>query len=81
MADISAVFEVNGSHVIDFTADVHGLDPEQIADLVYQSDPGISVCHQCAHEIDDPESGDLAGFTVDGVEYHQVNGEWVKTGA
>lgn len=79
MAEISGVFEVNAGHVVDFTADVDNLTPDQIAQLLYERDPGISICHQCAHDIDDPEPGDLAGFTVDGVEYVLVDGEWVKS--
>ena len=82
MSEISGVFEVNASHTFDAQADVDGLTHDEIAELVYQLDPGISICHQCAHDINDPEPGELVAFVVDGVEYvrSQDGRSWVTEG-
>jgi len=76
MSEISATFEVNAGHSIDVTADTKGLTLDQIAEMLYERDPGISLCHECAHEINEPESGDLIGFTVDGVAYEPDGDGW-----
>lgn len=75
MTEITAVFEVNASHVVDITADVDGRTPGEIAELLYGEDPGVSLCHACATGIT-AESGDLVSFTVDGVTYEPDGNGW-----
>ncbi len=77
MSEISAYFAVGGSTWRGLAADVEGKTPDQIADLIDREFSGISLCHQCSSECEDPEA-DLTGFTVDGVDYELVDGQWAR---
>jgi hypothetical protein len=80
MSEITAVFEVFAGLTEDIRLDVKDLSPEQMADKIERSTAaGVSLCHECAHEVNDPQVGDLVAFTVDGVEYSKRDGEWVKS--
>ena len=80
MSKVSGSFEVNASNWAEVEFDTDGLSPDEIVQKLYEEHPGISVCHQCANDIEDPELGDVVGFTVDGVEYIRLDGEWVCSG-
>lgn len=73
---VSATYEVDAGTAASGEVDIAGLSPDEIAELADQLHPGISVCHQCAHEISDPEVGEMTSLVVDGVEYVKVNGHW-----
>lgn len=80
MAEIRGVFEVFAGTTADLTRDVKGLSPNAMAELVErEAQTCVSLCHECAHDVNDPQVGDMVAFTVDGVEYHQVDGQWVKS--
>lgn len=78
MAKITATFTVNAGTYAEGVLNVAGLTPDDIALKVEgELDVDTSVCHQCSHNISDPEPGDLTGFAVDGVEYELRDGHWV----
>ena len=40
--------------------------PQALVDLVTdRADVGLSLCHQCAHDISDPTVEEMTGFTVE----------------
>lgn len=56
-------------------------DPDLVA--LYLSDdvqPDLSVCHQCADNIIDPEVGHLMSFMVNGVTYERERIDGYETG-
>lgn len=81
MADIVATYAVHaGTTATVRLGDV--TDPDMVA--LYLSDdvqPDVSVCHECADNIIDPEVAHLVSFTVDGVAYEQdkETGHWVES--
>lgn len=82
MKKYTAVYEVFAGTVVDNEADLEGLTPGEMAERINATaEPYVSVCHQCADSIDDPQAGDLVAFTVDGVEYtrRDGDGEWVAS--
>lgn len=69
MSRIFAAFAVNAGTAIEFELDITGMSDEQIVQAVEEASGEhlyVSVCHQCAQNISDPEAGDLVGLTVDG---------------
>jgi hypothetical protein len=76
-----AVYEVFAGTVHDDEADLDGLTPDEMALRINETaEPYVSVCHQCADSIDDPQVGDLVAFMVNGTEYTQDDdGKWVAT--
>ena len=52
--------------------------PDMLADLVDAVHPGISLCHQCAYELSDPEPVELVSFTIGGRTYDRgsATGTW-----
>lgn len=78
MARITASFSVNAGAYGEGNADVTGLTPDEIAELVWAVvDAYPSVCHQCANSVIDPEIDELTAFAVDGVHYEKVDDHWV----
>lgn len=77
MSEVSAYFTVTGSTGRRITIDAEGKTPEEIAALIDDQFDGVSLCHQCNSECEDP-SGELTGFTLDSVEYEERGGWWVK---
>jgi hypothetical protein len=77
LAKIIAAYAISAGGWAEGELDVEGLTPDEMAELVEQTlDPEVSVCHQCAHRISDPEPSAMVGFTVDGVDYEQRDGHW-----
>lgn len=66
---VTGVFEVNAGAARDVEVAVDGLTIEQVAQALYDQAEGITLCHQCAREMSDPELGDLVEITVDGQTY------------
>lgn len=64
-SSVTGVFTVNAGAARDVEMVVDGLALEQVAQVIYEQAEGISLCHQCAHEMSDPEFGDLTQITVD----------------
>lgn len=80
MAELGAVFAIHAGSYSEMTRDVSGLTVEQIAEVVEQEiDVDVSLCHECGGRLSDPTPVEMVAFTVDGVEYHQVDGRWVKS--
>lgn len=75
---VTASFAIGAGGFGEGDLDVTGLNPDQIADLIWQQiAPSPSLCHQCTGEVIDPEVDELTGFCVDGVEYEMVGDHWV----
>jgi hypothetical protein len=75
---VTGTFAVDAGTNGKATLDVAGKTPDQIAEeFINGSDAYAGVCHQCARNINDPEVGDLVGFTVDGTDYEFRDGHWV----
>jgi hypothetical protein len=69
MSTIIAAFAVYGGTAVEFELDVEGMTDQEIAEAVEEASGeylDTSLCHQCAHNISDPEAGELTGLTVDG---------------
>lgn len=84
LGPVPRIVTVTGTFAVDAGTngkariDVAGLTPDEVAELfIRESDAYAGVCHQCAHNIDNPEVGDLVSFTVDGVSYEFRDGHWV----
>lgn len=78
-ATIVASYSVEASTAQDIELpDIAGLSLEEIATLVDRNAPGISLCHECAHQVSDPELGELTAMTVNGVCYELADGVWRK---
>lgn len=78
LAKVSASYAISAGGWAKGELDVDGLTPDQMAELIEQTlDPEVSVCHQCAHRISDPEAYEMTGFTVNGVDYEHRDGHWV----
>lgn len=75
MSEISAYFAVGGSTWRGVQVDTEGKTSDEIADLIDREFSGVSLCHQCASECEDPEA-ELTGFTLDNVDYELVDGHW-----
>lgn len=54
------------------------LDPEVVAELIEQAAPGISLCHDCATELHDPELKELTAFEIAGRRFSLTAGRWVE---
>lgn len=77
LTEISATFEVSGGTTGDYRLDISGLSLDEIAERLQNDAPGISLCHQCARDIVDPESGELTSFYIDDKSYSkQDDGHW-----
>lgn len=76
MSEIDAYFAVGGSTWRGLRFDAEGKTPDEIAALIEREFDGVSLCHQCISDCEDPEA-ELSGFSVDGVEYLQRDGSWV----
>lgn len=76
MSEIGAYFAVGGSTWRGMQIDTEGKAPDEIAALVEREFDGVSLCHQCISDCEDPEA-ELTGFSMDGVEYEQRDGVWV----
>lgn len=73
MAEVVASFEVLAGTATTLTLDVAGLTPRALAAMIEENAVvDLSLCHECAHRISDPDSGELTGFTVDGVNYERT---------
>lgn len=77
LTDVSATFEVNAGTTTDYRLDIFGKTPDEIANEIQNNAPGISLCHQCAREVADPEAGELTSFYIGGKSYSlQDDGHW-----
>lgn len=77
MAKISASFAIYAGGWAEGELEVEGLTPDEVAELIQRElDPEVSVCHQCAHRISDPEAEEVTGFSVDGVYYEKRGDHW-----
>lgn len=78
MAGIDAYYSVTGSTARSLQLDVEGKTPGEIADMLEAHFDGVSMCHQCAPDCQDPEA-ELQGFHLDGVDYERdtQTGHWV----
>lgn len=76
MAEFRASYAVHGGGYAEGTIP-DGLTVDAMAAAIYDEHPGVSLCHQCGGDISDPEVEEVTGFTVDGVTYERVDGEWV----
>ncbi len=76
MSKIVASFTVTGGTARTFNLDIADKTPGEIADLLDREFDGVSLCHQCSPECEDPE-GELSSFTIDGVDYERRDGHWV----
>lgn len=83
VADVIATFAVHAGTTATVQLD-DVTDPDMVA-LYLIEDTGelvdVSVCHQCAQSVVDPEVGELAGFTIAGVTYEkdEETGHWVPS--
>jgi hypothetical protein len=75
---VSASFSVGAGTWAEGEIDTDGMSLDDIAEAVYEIHPGISLCHQCAGELSDPEVVELTSFTLDGTEYtyNEDTGKW-----
>lgn len=79
MAHVGASFAVNAGTYAEGELDLSGLSPDQMAERIWELDIDVSLCHQCANGLSDPEPSELVGFNVDGVEYVERDGHWVAS--
>jgi hypothetical protein len=66
---VGGYFEVAGGTYDEIELDTEKMTPAEIATALAGQAGGVSLCHQCAHEISDPQVGDLVEFTVGGQTY------------
>ncbi len=79
MTVVSSSWNVVAGTAVDTELDVTGLTPDEVAALVYeQAETHVSVCHQCAYGISDPEVTDLTEIIYDGKVFTEVDGHWVE---
>lgn len=77
MSKITASFAIEAGGYGEAEFDTTGMSPDEIAKKTFtETDVNTSLCHQCANDVIDPEVSELTGFTVDGVQYVQVDGHW-----
>lgn len=77
-ATVVATFEVFGGYteVIELP-DITGMSVDQIVDVANVNVSGISLCHECGHEINDPSLGDVTSLVINDVDYvYVVNSGW-----
>ncbi|GLZ34849.1 hypothetical protein Lesp02_70360 [Lentzea sp. NBRC 105346] len=68
-ANIIATFAVYAGTTVEFELDVEGMTDQEIAEAVEAASGDhidTRLCHQCAHNVVDPEAQELTGLTVDG---------------
>jgi hypothetical protein len=76
---VSGTFAVAGSTWREIQLDVAGMSPAQIAVALEEQADGVSLCHQCGPECEDPELDGLTSMNVAGVEYvRDDTGAWVE---
>lgn len=81
LSKITASYAISAGGWAEGALDLEGLTPDQMAELIEQTlDPEVSVCHQCAHRISDPEPDEMTGFSVDGVHYEKRGDHWRPEG-
>lgn len=83
MAEIVATYAVHAGTTVTVELD-DVTDPDLVALYLVEDAGGlvdVSVCHQCARSVIDPEAGDLIGFTIAGVTYErdEETGHWVAS--
>jgi hypothetical protein len=81
MTTVTATFEVSAGHTADSELDVANMTPNEIAAWLDENGAdGISLCHQCGHDINDPQIGKLVEFEVDGRHYvfNDNTGNWTE---
>lgn len=77
LTDVSATFEVGAGTVADYQLDIFNKTPDEIANEIQNDAPGISLCHQCARDVVDPEAGKLTSFYINGKSYSlKGDGHW-----
>lgn len=77
-ASTTASYVVYASSAQDVElADITGPSIQEIADAVDAAASDVSVCHQCAHDISDPELGEMRAMTVNGVYYERGDDDGV----
>ncbi len=69
MSHVSASFSVGAGSWAEGEIGTEGLTLAEVAEAAYELHPGISLCHQCAGELSDPEVLELTSLVIDGVEY------------
>lgn len=81
MSEITVVFEVFAGTSADLKRDVSGMSPDELAAVVeVEAETNVSLCHECARDVNDPQVGEMVAFVVDGVEYaRDDDGNWVKS--
>jgi hypothetical protein len=77
MIEIVACFAVTGSTARNMKIDIEGKTPDEIADLVDGEFDGVSMCHQCAPNCEDPEA-ELTAFTIGSTDYERADGHWIE---
>lgn len=73
---VVGVWEVNASHTEEVEVPATAVTPDEIADAVDFAAAGVSVCHQCASDVDGAELGDLVSFTMGNVDYVKRGDHW-----
>lgn len=77
--DVEATFSVVGGNAETVTVDVDGKTLEQVALAVLEGAQGISLCHECGHQISDPCQEDVTGMRFEGQDYApNPDGTWRK---
>jgi hypothetical protein len=80
--EVIAAYAVHGGTTV--TVELEDVsDPNMVALWLIEDNPvGVSLCHECGHEISGPEIGELLSFTVNGVDYERDDetGHWVASG-
>jgi hypothetical protein len=76
-AEVTATFAVSGGHTAKGRLNLLDLSPTEIAERIHLQLPAsVVLCHECAHEVVDPELGELTGFEVGGTEFVRTARGW-----
>jgi len=65
---VAGSFAVHGGTYTEVEIDVTGLTVDQIAEVL-ENESYVSLCHECAGKVSDPEVGEMTSLEIDGVEY------------
>ena len=78
MTTVRGSWKVEAGNSAEFDIDTAGKTPEEVAYLLDERHPGVSVCHQCDDDVTDPELGDLTEFEMNGKTYTNRAGKWIE---
>jgi hypothetical protein len=75
---VVGVWPVEGSHVEDHTLNVPDpLDPAKVEKLLDAAVQGVSLCHECGHDVNNAMLGQLVSMTIGDVDYERhADGSW-----